>query len=163
MRVRAFAKINLSLRVLGRRGDGFPALRTIFQSISLHDTLTIERRRGPFRLTCDDPRCPGDRRNLIWLAADRMWRAARRRGMPRDLAIDLRKRIPISGGLGGGSSDAAAAIRAFARMWRVDDRRGRAVGPGMGARVPFFFRGGPGARVRRRGPPVSLLGPPPPF
>jgi 4-diphosphocytidyl-2-C-methyl-D-erythritol kinase len=142
MRVRACAKLNLSLRVLGTRGDGFHELRTIFQSIALHDTLTIRPARGPFRLTCDDPDCPADYTNLIWRAAERMWQAARRRGVPRDVAIDLRKRIPMNAGLGGGSSDAAAAIRAFARLWRVDDRRARAIGRELGADVPYFFEGG---------------------
>ena len=142
MRVRAFAKINLSLRVLGTRDDGFHELRTIFQSISLHDTLTIRRARGAFRLTCDDQQCPCDDTNLVWRAADRVWTAARRRGTPRDLTVQLRKRIPMNAGLGGGSSDAAAAIRAFARLWRVDDRRARAIGHELGADVPYFFEGG---------------------
>ena len=142
MRVRAFAKINLSLRVLAMRHDRFHELRTIFQSIALHDTLTIRRARGPFRLTCDDPSCPADDTNLIWRAAERMWKAAGRRGAPRDVAIDLQKRIPMNAGLGGGSSDAAAAIRAFARLWRVDQRRGRAIGVELGADVPYFFEGG---------------------
>jgi 4-diphosphocytidyl-2-C-methyl-D-erythritol kinase len=142
MRVRAYAKINLSLRVLGTRSDGYHELRTIFQSIALHDELTIRESPGPFRLTCDDPKCPADYTNLIWRAADRMWRAARRRGTPRDVAIDLRKRIPMNAGLGGGSSDAAAAIRVFARMWSVGDDRARAVGREIGADVPYFFEGG---------------------
>src|SRR4051794_15025380 len=137
VRVRAFAKINRSLRVLGTRADGFHELRTIFQSIALHDTLTIRESPGAFRLTCDDPNCPADATNLIWRAADRLWSAARRRGAPRDLAIDLRKRIPMDAGLGGGSSDAAAAIRAFARMWRVDAGRARAVAAELGADVPY--------------------------
>ena len=142
MRVRAFAKINLSLRVLGARPDGFHELRTIFQSIALHDTLTIRRTRGAFRLTCDDPNCPSDRTNLIWRAAERVWRAAGRRGAPRGVAIDLQKRIPIDAGLGGGSSDAAAAIRALARLWRVDEARARAIGRALGADVAYFFEGG---------------------
>ena len=64
--VRAYAKINLSLRVLGVRPDGYHELRTILQSIALHDTLTIRAVRGPFRLTCDNPDCPSDSTNLIW-------------------------------------------------------------------------------------------------
>ena len=60
MRVRAFAKINRSLRVLGTRADGYHELRTIFQSIALHDTLTVRPVRGAFALTCDDPACPAD-------------------------------------------------------------------------------------------------------
>jgi 4-diphosphocytidyl-2-C-methyl-D-erythritol kinase len=142
MRVRAFAKINLSLEVVGRRRDGFHELRTIFQSIALHDTLTIRRARGRFRLACDDPSCPTDETNLIWRAAMRVWKAAGRRGGPRDVSVDLRKRIPVQGGLGGGSSDCAAAIRAFARLWRVDDERARRIGHELGADVPYFFEGG---------------------
>jgi len=140
--VRAHAKINLSLRVLGTRSDGYHELRTIFQSIALHDTLTIRLVRGPFRLTCDDPNCPADYTNLIWRAADAIWKAARRRGAPRDVAIALQKRIPMNAGLGGGSSDAAAALRVFARMWGVDAPRVRAIGRGLGADVPYFFEGG---------------------
>ena len=142
MRVRAFAKINLSLRVLGARADGYHELRTIFQSIALHDTLTFRSARGPFRLTCDDPRCPSDDTNLIWRAAERLWRAAGRRGVARDIAVDVEKRIPLKGGLGGGSSDAAATLRALGRLWRIDEREVRAAATVLGADVPYFFEGG---------------------
>jgi 4-diphosphocytidyl-2-C-methyl-D-erythritol kinase len=141
-RVRAFAKINRSLHVLGVRSDGFHELRTVFQSIALHDTLTIRAVRGPFRLTCDDPACPSDDSNLIWRAAAHVWKAAGRRGAPRDLSIDLAKRIPLQAGLGGGSSNAAAALRALGRLWRVDAARVRAIAPSLGADVPYFFEGG---------------------
>ena len=142
MRVRAFAKINLALRVLGRRRDGFHELRTIFQSIALHDTLSIRAVRGPFHFTCDDPECPDDEANLIWRAAERVWRAAGRRGTPRDMSVELTKRIPMQSGLGGGSSDAAAALRAFARLWRVDTASIRTIAVELGADVPYFFEGG---------------------
>jgi len=142
MRVRAFAKINLSLRVLGMRADGYHELRTIFQSIALHDTLTIRASRGPFRLTCDDPACPADETNLIWRAAARMWAKAGRRGAPRGVAIDLAKRIPMQAGLGGGSSDAAAALRALAQRWRVGEAHVRDTAAALGADVPYFLEGG---------------------
>lgn len=140
--MRAFAKINLSLRVLGRRPDGYHELQTVFQSIALHDTVTIREAAGPFRLTCDDPSCPSDRRNLIWRAAARMWKAAGRRGAPRGLRIHLAKRIPMQAGLGGGSSDAAAALRRLGRLWRVDAGRQREVAAALGADVPYFLEGG---------------------
>jgi 4-diphosphocytidyl-2-C-methyl-D-erythritol kinase len=149
MRVRAHAKINLSLRVLGVRADGYHELRTIFQSIALHDTLTIRRARGPLRLTCDDPACPGDETNLVWRAAARLWTASGRRGAPRDVSIDLRKQIPVQAGLGGGSSDAAAALGALGRLWRVDEARVREVGAAIGADVPYFFEGGTALGLER--------------
>jgi len=149
MRVRAFAKINRSLRVLGTRADGYHELRTVFQSIALHDTLTIRTIRGPFRLTCDHPACPTDGTNLIARAAAAMWTAAGRRGAPRDVAIDLRKRIPMQAGLGGGSSDAAAALRALARRWRVGDAKARAAAAALGADVPYFFEGGAALGLER--------------
>ena len=142
MRVQAFAKINLSLRVLGARADGYHELRTIFQSIALHDTLTIRASRGPFQLTCDDPACPTDETNLIGRAAAAMWKAAGRRGAPRNVAIDLQKRIPMQAGLGGGSSDAAAALRVLARRWRVNRARVRHAAKALGADVPYFLEGG---------------------
>ena len=142
MRVRAFAKINLSLRVLGAREDGYHELRTIFQSIALHDTLTIRPARGPFRLICDDPQCPSDDTNLIWRAAERLWRTAGRRGSPRDIAVEVAKRIPLQGGLGGGSSDAAATLRVLGRLWHIEEKDVRAAATELGADVPYFFEGG---------------------
>jgi 4-diphosphocytidyl-2-C-methyl-D-erythritol kinase len=140
--VRAFAKINLQLRVIGTRSDGYHDLRTVFQSISLHDTLTMRSCRGPFDLQSDDPACPGDRTNLIWQAAERLWTAAGRRGAPRGLTVRLRKRIPAQAGLGGGSSDAAAALVALGRRWRVGAGRLREVAASLGADVPYFLEGG---------------------
>jgi 4-diphosphocytidyl-2-C-methyl-D-erythritol kinase len=142
LRVRAFAKINLSLRVLGVRPDGYHELRTIFQSIALHDTLTVRRSRGPFALTCDDPSCPADSSNLVWRAAQAVWVAAGKRGTPHGVRIDLAKQIPMQAGLGGGSSDAAAAIRALGRIWRVNATRLHEIARVLGADVPYFFEGG---------------------
>ena len=140
----AFAKINLDLRVLGVRPDGYHELRTTFQSIALADTLTFAHALGPFRILCDDPACPVDGRNLVWRAAEQIWKAARRRGKPHDVTVRIAKRIPIEAGLGGGSSDAAAAIQALAALWGVKlsrDRR-RRIAAEIGADVPYFFEGG---------------------
>jgi len=141
-RVRAFAKINRSLEVLGVRPDGFHELRTVFQSIALHDTIAIRAVPGAFQLTCDEPACPADRSNLVWRAAEQVWKAAGRRGVPRGVSIQLTKRIPLQAGLGGGSSDAATALRALGRLWRVHPDRVRAIGSALGADIPYFFEGG---------------------
>jgi 4-diphosphocytidyl-2-C-methyl-D-erythritol kinase len=77
--VNAFAKINLALQVLGARRDGFHQLRTTFQTVALRDTLMFSSVRGPFEIVCDDQSCPVDRSNLVWQAAERLWRAAGRR------------------------------------------------------------------------------------
>ena len=160
MRVRAFAKINLSLRVLGTRADGYHQLRTIFQSIALHDILTIRAIRGPFELTCDNPACPADGTNLVARAAARLWTAAGRRGAPRGVAIDVRKRIPLKAGLGGGSSDAAAALRALAKRWRVGEARVRAAAAALGADVPYFLEGGTVLGLERGDLLFPLIDPP---
>jgi 4-diphosphocytidyl-2-C-methyl-D-erythritol kinase len=142
MRVRAFAKINRSLRVVATRADGYHELRTIFQSIALHDTLTFRQVRGPFELTCDDAACPTDDTNLIARAATQMWSASGHSGAPHGVAVHLQKRIPMQAGLGGGSSDAAAALRVLAKRWRVADAKVRAAAAALGADVPYFLEGG---------------------
>jgi 4-diphosphocytidyl-2-C-methyl-D-erythritol kinase len=154
----AFAKINLDLRVLGLRPDGYHELRTTFQSIALADALTFTPIPGPFRIVCDDPDCPADSRNLVWRAAELLWVAARRTGAPRDVVVTIAKRIPIQGGLGGGSSDAAAALTALASLWRTRLTRARLRGlaSAIGADVPYFLEGGT-ALGRARGDRLSRL------
>jgi 4-diphosphocytidyl-2-C-methyl-D-erythritol kinase len=142
--VRAHAKINLDLRVLGPRLDGFHELRTVFQAIALHDTISCLPREGPFAIECAAAGVPLDRSNLIWRAADALWRALRRGGPVRDVVIRVEKRIPLQAGLGGGSADAAATLVALARVWRVPVRPGQLidVAGSLGADVPFFLAGG---------------------
>ena len=152
LHARAFAKINLSLRVLGTRPDGYHELRTVFQSLALHDTLRF-RAASPerFDVSSDDPACPTDATNLVWRAADAVWKAAGRSGAPRGVSVRIIKRIPMQAGLGGGSSDAAAAMRALAVWWRIDvpHDRLRAMAAALGADVPYFFDGGTALGVER--------------
>lgn len=140
----AFAKINLDLRVLGVRPDGYHDLRTIFQTLELHDTLTFTPARGPLALACADPDVPLDRRNLVWKAASLLWRAAGRRGAPRGVHVAIDKRIPAQAGLGGGSADAAATLLALDRLWDlgVDEATLSRIAARLGADVPFFLAGG---------------------
>jgi len=142
--VRAFAKINLDLQVIGVRPDGYHELRTTFQSIALSDTLTFTKTRGPFRIECDDGALPLDRTNLIWKAAERMMRLMRRRDSPSGVTVRVEKNIPMQSGLGGGSSDAAATLRALASLWRVrvSDAELRHAAAKLGADVPYFLEGG---------------------
>jgi 4-diphosphocytidyl-2-C-methyl-D-erythritol kinase len=123
--MKAYAKINWALRVTGKRPDGFHNIETLFQTISLHDDLTFER-SDRLSLTCDDPTIPIDDTNLVMRAAKAIGATAR---------IHLQKRIPAGGGLGGGSSDAAAALREFTR-------KDPAIALSLGSDVPFFLEGG---------------------
>jgi 4-diphosphocytidyl-2-C-methyl-D-erythritol kinase len=162
VRVRAPAKVNLTLRVLGVRADGYHELRTTFQSIARYDTLTFVPERGPFRIDCDEASCPGDRTNLVWQAAERLWRAMGRRGAPRDVRVRLQKTIPLQAGLGGGSSDAAATLRALSVLWRsrLRDADLHVIGTALGADVPYFLEGGTVLGVGR-GDRLFLLAEPP--
>jgi 4-diphosphocytidyl-2-C-methyl-D-erythritol kinase len=127
--VNSYAKINWSLRITGKRADGFHDLETVFQTISLHDELTF-RASDTLSLTCDDPTIPTDDTNLVM-------RAARLVGAP-PVAIELRKRIPAGGGLGGGSSNAAATLLALGSD-RTDLPE---LALSLGSDVPFFLVGG---------------------
>jgi 4-diphosphocytidyl-2-C-methyl-D-erythritol kinase len=142
--VRAFAKINLDLQVLGLRPDGYHELRTTFQSIALSDTLSFRKTRGPFRIECDDPAFPADRTNLIWKAAERVLRLGRRRESPSGVTVQVEKNIPMQAGLGGGSSNAAATLRALCALWKIraDQAELHHAAARLGADVPYFLEGG---------------------
>ena len=141
--VRAHAKVNLDLRVLETRRDGFHDLRTVFQSLELHDTITVTARRGPFALRCRQPDVPRDDTNLAWRAARALWGTLGRDGEPRDVSVTIVKQIPVCAGLGGGSTDAAATLRALACLWHVSARpRLHELAASLGADVPFFLWGG---------------------
>jgi 4-diphosphocytidyl-2-C-methyl-D-erythritol kinase len=142
--VRARAKINLDLRILGRRPDGYHELRTIFQTLGWHDTVAVSRVQGPLTMTGDASKMPLDRSNLAWRAADALWAAAGSRREPSGARIAIVKRIPLQAGLGGGSSDAAAALVALNQLWNFGLSREElaAVARPLGADVAFFLTGG---------------------
>ena len=145
VRVPAYAKVNLRLDVLGLRADGYHELRTIFQAISLHDTLVLETKREPgidLRITGNSQLAgePGQD-NLVYRAIDQL---AREIGFQRGVRAVLTKRIPVGRGLGGGSSDAAAALVGLLRLTgkRIAAARQLEIASGLGADVPFFLQGG---------------------
>jgi 4-diphosphocytidyl-2-C-methyl-D-erythritol kinase len=141
MRVRSYAKVNLGLEVLGLREDGFHELRTLFQTIDLCDDITLRPRESGVIVRCDHPLVPLDATNLAVRAAEALRRYAR---VSEGVEITIRKRIPVGGGLGGGSSNAAAVLLGLDRMWKLG------LGPAglhllarkLGADVPFFLLGG---------------------
>src|SRR5262245_44246017 len=107
MKVNSYAKINWTLDVLYKREDGYHELRTIYQTVSLHDTLAISRTDGPIQVVCNDVRVPGDDTNLVYQAAARLRKVA---GIRDGVRVEIEKRIPVAAGMGGGSSNAAATL-----------------------------------------------------
>jgi 4-diphosphocytidyl-2-C-methyl-D-erythritol kinase len=140
---RAHAKINLDLRIVDRRDDGYHDLRTMFQSLALHDRLVFRRRRA-FAIESAAADMPIDASNLVWRAAQLLWSAIGRTGPVRGVHVTVEKRIPSQAGLGGGSSDAAAALMALNELWRAGFDGGDLVrlAASLGADVPYFLFGG---------------------
>jgi 4-diphosphocytidyl-2-C-methyl-D-erythritol kinase len=147
LRVQAYAKINLALQVLGRRSDGFHEIRTVFQSIDLHDELEVQP-SARLELECLSlPDVPPDD-NLVMKAARALCEAAKPGCGAR---LILRKRIPTGAGLGGGSSDAAAALIALSRFWGLSPAAAQLhdLASRLGSDVPFFLQGGTGLGIGR--------------
>lgn len=136
----SFAKINWHLRVLGRRDVGFHELFTVFQTVSLYDTISFEE-SGELTVTCDDRTVPTDEQNLIWKAANAL---RERFDIEKGAAIHLEKRIPSPGGLGGGSSNAAVALIGLSRLWNLAAgyHELNDIASKLGSDVPFFLHGG---------------------
>jgi 4-diphosphocytidyl-2-C-methyl-D-erythritol kinase len=140
--LKAPAKVNLFLNLVGRREDGYHQIETIFQAITLFDTITLldSQDRG-IRLECDASSVPLNEHNLVWRAAKAVldWTH-----LCRGVVIRLKKRIPIASGLGGGSSDAASTLVGLNRLWDIGLDRDVLVRMAreLGADVPFFILGG---------------------
>jgi 4-diphosphocytidyl-2-C-methyl-D-erythritol kinase len=145
VRIPAFAKINLRLDILGKRADGFHELRTIFQTISLNDELRLRasRRQGiSLRVAGNHPlSAEPPEKNLVYRAVDALRRELRIRA---GVEIELKKKIPAGRGLGGGSSDAAAALLGYLQLARkkLAPARLLEIAASLGADVPFFLFGG---------------------
>ena len=142
LRVRAHAKINLYLNVLGKRDDGYHELETIFHSIALHDDVII-RLSDAKKITvrCAHPGVPNDARNLAYRAARCLSGAV---GGIGGVAIDIYKRIPVAAGLAGGSANAAAVLHGINQLFGCGFTQTELMqmGTGLGADVPFCLQGG---------------------
>lgn len=165
MKIRAPAKINVRLRVVGKRKDGYHLLDTIMVPVSLYDEVEIRRltafdkkkhSKGPrVEVTCDHPSVPSGKKNLAYQAACAFLQA---HGPDARLRIHIRKRIPVGAGLGGGSSDAAATLIGLNRLFRLglSNRSLKKLAMGIGADVPFFLARSP-ARARGIGERLTVL------
>jgi 4-diphosphocytidyl-2-C-methyl-D-erythritol kinase len=155
LHLKSHAKVNLRLEILKRREDGYHELRTVFQKISLHDTLRFSlRKEKGISITSDHPKLPLGRKNLVYHATQSMFKVCGYRG---GVDIEIEKRIPLGAGLGGGSSNAAATLMALNLLLEMNlsQKELMEMGFGIGADVPFFFlRGaaigsGIGERLRK--------------
>ncbi len=155
VRAAAYAKINLSLEVLGRRADGYHTVHTVLQTVDLSDRLTFAP-AAEIRMECSEPSL-ANRENLAWRAAAALKEAA---GYDGGALIRVDKGIPEAMGLGGGSSDAAAALVALNRLWGVDAPPAtlEELARRLGSDVPFFLRGGT-ALATGRGDVIEALRP----
>ena len=157
MEIKAHAKLNLTLDVLGKRPDGYHDMRMIMQSIDLTDTLTLtECDSGELRVSSNLHFLPNGEKNLAAIAALRFWEA--RGEARRGLDIDIQKSIPVCAGMAGGSSDAAAVLRALNRMegepfTPIELAR---VGEAVGSDVPYCVLGGT-ALAEGRGEVLTAL------
>lgn len=153
----AYAKLNLTLDVLGKREDGYHDLQSVMQTISIRDDIEIDVGTGkPWRLLCSDETLPADERNLAWKAADVFCRTMNRD--PDGLEIRIVKRIPSGAGMGGGSADAAAVLRALNRHYGepLSVLALAEMGAQVGSDVPFCVLGGT-AMVEGRGERLRKL------
>lgn len=152
VRIPAFAKINLRLDIVGKREDGYHELRTIFQTISLHDELKFSTsRKSEIKLTVvgNAPLSQEPvEKNLVYRAVDELRNELKISG---GAEIELKKTIPAGRGMGGGSSDAAAALIGYLRLTKKKVAKARLleIAAGLGADVPFFLLGGRALGVNR--------------
>lgn len=152
------AKVNLFLRIVGKRANGYHEIRSVFQKVSLADTLIFTtNHHGAITLNCDDPELPRDRRNLVIKVAEALRNQV---GSSLGADISLEKKIPVAAGLGGGSGNAAVTLQALAGIWGVDATFESLANLALsiGADVPFFLDG-PCAFVSGIGEKVSQLSP----
>jgi 4-diphosphocytidyl-2-C-methyl-D-erythritol kinase len=138
VQVRCPAKVNLYLRVVGRRPDGYHEVVTVMQPLTFADTLTVTLAGEGIGLTCDRPDLSPGEENLVWRAARLFQEEA---GLKQGVRLDLVKRIPVAAGLGGGSSDAAGALLALNDLTGKPLSQGRLhhLASRLGADVPFFL------------------------
>ncbi|MFH0947850.1 MAG: 4-(cytidine 5'-diphospho)-2-C-methyl-D-erythritol kinase [Elusimicrobiota bacterium] len=147
MKIKANAKINLFLDVLGKRKDGYHNIKTIFQEVSLSDDIfimgTVPNGLFPngIKILCDMPGVPTDKKNLVYKAVELLEKHC---GIKKAVEIKIKKKIPVGAGLGGGSSDAAAVLIGLNKLWNLKLHKNQLakIGKKIGADVPFFTYGG---------------------
>ena len=141
LRAKAYAKINLSLDIVGVRDDGYHLIKTVMQSISLHDVVSVDKLESGTTISCNDPAVPCDERNIVYKCAKRFFE---RTGESFGIHIDIQKNIPSQAGLGGGSADGAAVLVLLNRLCGdiLTTQELCEIGAIVGADIPFCIVGG---------------------
>lgn len=141
MEIKAYAKINIALDVVGKRDDGYHLLRMIMQTIDLYDTIKIEKIDSEIKIKCNKHYVPTDERNLAYKAA-KLFKETY--SIKEGVYIDLIKNIPVSAGLAGGSTDAAGVLKLMNKIFNVNasDDKLKELGVKLGADVPYCINGG---------------------
>jgi len=140
--LRSFAKINLGLRIGPRRGDGFHELRTVYQTIALHDVIRVELERGSgIEIRCKEPKVPLGESNTCYKVADRVMKASQRSGR---VVVQIEKHLPVEGGMGAASSNAVATMLGLERELAVElaARDKLRIAAEVGSDLPLFLIGG---------------------
>ena len=153
------AKINLGLDITGTRADGYHLLETVFQAVSIADTVTVALTESPeITLTCDVLAVPCSPKNIAWKAAQRYRESA---GLQSGVQIQILKRIPMEAGMGGGSTDGAAVLLALQELTgnALPQEKLLEIAVSLGADVPFFLYGGTayGAGIGEKLEPLPLF------
>lgn len=151
------AKVNMYLRVLGKRPDGYHEIETVFERIALFDKITFcSLKNNEIKISCDNPGVPTGKNGLAYRAA-RLLKS--KFGITKGIGVKIVKRIPIAAGLGGGSSDTACILTGLNRLWKLglgtDELSG--LGKRLGADVPFFIRNFSFAAGKGRGDEITPI------
>jgi 4-diphosphocytidyl-2-C-methyl-D-erythritol kinase len=154
--LKARAKVNLVLQVLGKRRDGYHEIETLFERISLYDTIKISKIEKGIVVRCNKFLTKRPKDNLAYKAAEAILKRAK---IKSGVKIGITKRIPVAAGLGGGSSDAAATLSGINRLFKLklSRRRLMSIGSGIGADVPFFLLDAPFAVGRGIGDNLNII------
>ncbi|MBS6501932.1 MAG: 4-(cytidine 5'-diphospho)-2-C-methyl-D-erythritol kinase [Clostridium sp.] len=141
MRMKAYAKVNISLDIVGKREDGYHLLEMIMQSIDLYDEIVIEKQKKEITIKCNKPYVPTDERNLAYKAAQLF---IEKYDIDSGVNINIKKNIPVCAGLAGGSTDAATVLKIMNSLFNINasDEELMILGLKLGADVPYCIKGG---------------------
>lgn len=141
MKIKAYAKVNISLDIVGKREDGYHILEMIMQAIDLYDEINIEKQKKDITIKCNKPYVPTDERNLAYRAAKLFME---KYNIDSGVNINIKKNIPVSAGLAGGSTDGAAVLKLMNKLFEINasDEELMEIGLKLGADVPYCIKGG---------------------